>query len=1077
MVDLLKNLEIAKVGSSRSAPSVLPLYVIAFLSVAIALAIATFLDSHFVTAPVSLLLCATMFSAWFGGVKPGAVSAVLSVLAFDYYFVAPIGSLMVELQELPRFIIFVLSTLFVFLLCAAQRSARDSLQNARDKLSEAVQELTKINEALQTENAERTRAEEAHRRSESYLAEAQRLSLTGSFGWNVSTDEIYWSDETFRIFESDQRTKPTSALIVSRIHPDDRELVEKTFTDALRDERDVDLEHRLLLPDGSIKYIHVLARPTLNSSGEIEYVGAAMDVTERRHAENKIKESEQKYKDLLDLSPEAIYMSDPDKKLVLANRAGLELLGCTAEEIVGYSLLESYSEEELAAAEERMKTVKLGERVRFESTFVRKDGSSVSVEVSAAYMQPGYYLSFLRDISERKSAELQLRRSEAYLAEAQKLSRTGSWAVRADYSTSIYWSAEMYRIMGFPPADTPPPSEVLCAYFGPETWDSLIQLFETIRREKTTGEGEFPIRFPDGADRIIRVVGHPILDENGEVLEFFGTTVDITERRQARLELERALDEISKSEDRLRTIIDTIPTSSWVTEPDGSAHFLSRGWLEYTGLSMDEALNWGWAVVLHPQESKQLLDTWLSSVKTGEPFEAEARFRRANGTYHWCLCRAVPVRDDRGKIIKWYGTTTDIDDRKKAEALLAGEKRLLEMIARGNDLDLILSALCRLVEKILPTDSRSSILLLDGNRLSHAAAPSLPRSYSQAINGVVIGPSAGSCGTAAYLKKSVIVSDVETDPLWADYKELALAHGLRACWSIPILSSDDRVLGTFAIYSLTPRSPTAEQLNTVEQVTHLASIAIERKQAEDQLLKAQAELAHVTRVVTMGELVASIAHEVNQPLGAIVTNGHASLRLLSRSLPDVEKSREVIGRIISDGMRASEVIKRIRDLMHKTPPKKAPLQINDTIQDVIALVSSDVQRTRIELHTELQTDLPLVVGDPIQLQQVILNLILNAKDAMTQEQLRAREMQITTRTTESGEIVVSVRDTGNGFDEDVVGRIFDPFFTTKSDGMGLGLSISRTIIEAHGGTLWATQNDSKGATVQFTLPLETRVTS
>jgi len=136
-----------------------------------------------------------------------------------------------------------------------------------------------------------------------------------------------------------------------------------------------------------------------------------------------------------------------------------------------------------------------------------------------------------------------------------------------------------------------------------------------------------------------------------------------------------------------------------------------------------------------------------------------------------------------------------------------------------------------------------------------------------------------------------------------------------------------------------------------------------------------------------------------------------------------------------------------------------------------------VQRTRIELHTELQTDLPLVVGDPIQLQQVILNLILNAKDAMTQEQLRAREMQITTRTTESGEIVVSVRDTGNGFDEDVVGRIFDPFFTTKSDGMGLGLSISRTIIEAHGGTLWATQNDSKGATVQFTLPLETRVTS
>jgi PAS domain S-box-containing protein len=243
----------------------------------------------------------------------------------------------------------------------------------------------------------------------------------------------------------------------------------------------------------------------------------------------------------------------------------------------------------------------------------------------------------------------------------------------------------------------------------------------------------------------------------------------------------------------------------------------------------------------------------------------------------------------------------------------------------------------------------------------------------------------------------------------------------------------------------------------------------ERKLAEDALHKAQAELAHVTRVMTMGELVASIAHEVNQPLGSIVTNGHACVRLLSAENPNLDKSREVVGRMITDGMRASEVIKRIRDLLHKTPSEQTPLNINETIQAVMALVSSEVLRSRIELQVELQADLPAVLGDRIQLQQVILNLILNAKDAMS-DVTNPRELQITSRINNSGEVLVAVRDTGRGLDPEHIDRIFDPFFTTKTEGMGLGLSISRTIIEAHGGMLWATQNQDKGATVQFTVP-------
>jgi len=244
----------------------------------------------------------------------------------------------------------------------------------------------------------------------------------------------------------------------------------------------------------------------------------------------------------------------------------------------------------------------------------------------------------------------------------------------------------------------------------------------------------------------------------------------------------------------------------------------------------------------------------------------------------------------------------------------------------------------------------------------------------------------------------------------------------------------------------------------------------ERNLAEEALHKTQAELAHVTRMTTMGELVASIAHEVNQPLGAIVTNGSALLRLISRETPDLDKSREVIRRMINEGLRASVVIKRIRGLLHKAPPEKVLLNINETVQEVIALVSSDALKSKVELRSDLAGNLPPVMGDRIQLQQVILNLILNAKDAMSEVRTPTRELLITTLKNKAGYVVVAVRDCGKGLDPNDAERIFDPFFTTKAEGMGLGLSISRTIIEAHGGTLWATANEDSGATIQFTLP-------
>jgi PAS domain S-box-containing protein len=257
---------------------------------------------------------------------------------------------------------------------------------------------------------------------------------------------------------------------------------------------------------------------------------------------------------------------------------------------------------------------------------------------------------------------------------------------------------------------------------------------------------------------------------------------------------------------------------------------------------------------------------------------------------------------------------------------------------------------------------------------------------------------------------------------------------------------------------------------SVDYFVGLVQDITERKRAEQALHEARAALAHVTRVMMLGELMASIAHEVNQPLGAIVTNGQACLRLLAREPPDLHKSREVVERMISDGMRASDVITRIRAMVKKHGAEKVLLNVNEIIQEVIALTNTELSKNEIHLQIALADDLPPVLGDRVQLQQVLLNLILNAKEAMSGVGWQPRALCITSFASTSKEIMVAVRDSGTGLDPRDGERIFDTFFTTKAEGLGLGLSISRTIIEAHGGRLWAAPNEDQGATIQFTLP-------
>jgi C4-dicarboxylate-specific signal transduction histidine kinase len=409
-------------------------------------------------------------------------------------------------------------------------------------------------------------------------------------------------------------------------------------------------------------------------------------------------------------------------------------------------------------------------------------------------------------------------------------------------------------------------------------------------------------------------------------------------------------------------------------------------------------------------------------------------------------------------------------ERKRAETLLAGENRLLEMIARGDSRAHILDAVCRLVEELV-SGSLSSILLVDpsANRLRHGAAPSLQSTYIEAIDGVGIGPCAGSCGTAAYRAQPVIVTDIATDPLWADYRGVALAHGLRACWSAPILSSAGKVLGTFAIYYREPRSPTALDHKFMGQMVHLASIAVERKLAEEELRQAQADLSRVSRVTTMGELTASLAHEVNQPIAAAVTNANTCLRWLTREQPDIEEARAAAMRIVKDGTRASEIIKRVRQLFQKGASQRELVDVNEIIRGMTTLFHGEATRHNVLIQTGLADDLPQIMADRVQLQQVLMNLMMNAIDAM-KEVDGTRKLEIQSRRTENEHLLLSVSDTGVGLPAQQADQIFNAFFTTKDHGTGMGLRISRSIVESHDGRLWATANPERGATFHLTLP-------
>ncbi len=487
---------------------------------------------------------------------------------------------------------------------------------------------------------------------------------------------------------------------------------------------------------------------------------------------------------------------------------------------------------------------------------------------------------------------------------------------------------------------------------------------------------------------------------------------------------------LQNSEDRLRRVINTIPAHVWSTLPDGSVDFINQRLSDSTGLSADELSNSGWSSIVHPDDLAKYTGQWHGALAAGEPAESEVRIRTGHRDYRWMLVRNVPLHDGSGKIIKWYGTGIDIQDRKRAEEQLR----------------------------------HSEAYLSEAQRLSHTGSFGWLVSTGEILWSEETYQIFGYDDSAKPSLKLVID---RTHPDDRDRVRQLLEQASTGGGSFDtkhrLLMPDGAVKYLHVItHAISDSSGAAELIGAVTDI----SPAI---RANESLRNAQADLAHVNRVTTLGELAASLAHEVNQPITGASINAHSCLRYLGRDQPDLDGARLAASRIVRDVNRAADIISRVRLFFRKGAPTQEPVDVNEVIKEMVLLLSYEITQHSISTSTELAANLPVVVGDRVQLQQVLMNLMLNSIDAMKNVE-GTRQLTLNSELSDDGQLLVSVHDTGSGLPMDSADQIFTAFFTTKNSGTGMGLSISRSIVESHGGRLWAINNAGSGACFKFTLP-------
>jgi len=727
---------------------------------------------------------------------------------------------------------------------------------------------------------------------------------------------------------------------------------------------------------------------------------------------------------VVDSLPGLVWTSLPDGHVDFLNQRWCDYTGLSLDKACGWGWNAAIYPEDLPALLDYWRSILAsGEPGEMEARMRRFDGkhrwflfrASPSRDASGKVVR---WYGTNTDIEARKVAEEALREGELHFRLILD-NIPGLVSTRAATGAPEFVNQKMLEFFGQSLEQLPDWSSLI----HPDDRERVVALW---RRSVETGQPydvEHRARRADGVYRWIHARGQPLRDPEGRIVRWCNMLTDVDDRKRA----EEALRE---SEFQYRSMVDGIPGLIQVVSAAGEVELVNRQALEYFGKTFEEFKAWETTGALHPDDLSRVKAARSQSIKTGIPFDMEYRCRRADGEFRWFHSRALPLRDREGRIIRWYVLLTDIEDRKRSEAAL---KRNEEFLADAQRVSSTGSFLWNLTTgELFFSEEAYRIYGID---------PAVPVTFE------------------------LIRARTYPDELaeLKDHIEQA-QRGLDLDFERRLLMPDGSVKYLHYICrAVRDQQGQLVYIGAVQDVTG-------RRRSEDALGKVRSELAHVARVAALGALAASIAHEVNQPLSGIITNASTCLRLLADDPPNIDGARETARRTIRDGNRASDVIARLHALFAKKGAVTESVDLNKATRELIALSSNEIQRERVTVRMDLADDLPPVAGDSVQLQQVVLNLLMNALEAMRGVDDRPRQLVIRTARDEGERVRLSVQDVGVGFDPQSVDRLFDAFYTTKGDGMGIGLSVSRSIIESHHGRLWAALNDGPGATFSFSIP-------
>jgi PAS domain S-box-containing protein len=939
-------------------------------------------------------------------------------------------------------IILVLSIVLIAVLLGWRRDRRrlfESRKSSQGRDAERAAALEKANEDLRASQADLQRRWQ-------YLAEAQRLSHAGTFGWRVHSGELVWSDETYKILGFTRETNPTFDLVFDRVHPEDRNRLQQIRDRATQSGVDLDVEHRILLPDGVTKFVHVVAHAGRDNSGDLEYIGVVTDVTERKHADEEreaLSHRLQESKARLEEAQRIAQIGHYEWNLV-ANR-----VTWSAELYRIYGLPPQEGSIDMATVREMMHpddrehvfsavedVVRSGVNAAAEHRVVRPTGEVRTVQAIGTVKRDASGQAYeifgtVQDITDSKRAEEErqalsrdLQESKAWLEEAQHVAHVGYWVW--DLQTNrLIWSDETYRIFGLTPQEGPIDLDKVREMIHPDDREMVFRTAETAANSGTRADCEHRLFRPNGEMRIVHSLGDLKKDSSGRPHQIFGTTQDITERKRAEEALQQSQFYLSEGQ-RLAHM------GSWAFNAAG--HYWSDELYKIYGLDPQSgapAIEQYLALV-HPQDRAMISETIRRMQEEHCGFDQIERIIRPDGQLRYIRAVAVPVFEKQ--VFKGFvGTTIDVTEQELLTQELRREKAYL---AEGQSLTHVGSWATNF-------HTKQMFHLSDEVYRLHGFEPNQ-------------GPSVleGFWNTIHPEDEPVVRTTLEN------------AIRTRTDYDIPefrVCHPDGTIRFLRTIGHHNPSAEMGDYVGITMDIT-------ERKQAEEErerLRQLEADLAHINRVNMMGELAATLAHEIKQPIAAAVANAGACLGFLDGEHPDILEAREAASGTIGCARRAAEIIDHVRSLFKKNLPQREPVDLNELIREITLLLKGDIRRNSVTANLELGEDLPKVLGDRVQLEQVLMNLMLNAIEAMRDAN---GSLTIASKATEDGHLLISVSDTGVGIPTDKIDRIFDTFFTTKPQGTGMGLAISRSIVESHGGRLWAASDSGRGSTFRFTLP-------